>query len=480
MRDEATSPSTPASSGRAGWLLMPSLILAELVSSFEGSMIYAALKQFYQLYPDPVQIGWLVSGYMLVASIAAAICGRLGDIYGRRLVLMIALLVAMIGSLISAFSTQLEWIIAGRSIQGLAGAILPLCYGLVREHCQSSRMKINIGFISATASGGAGLGLILGGVIVDHGSWHMIFILSAILALIAAVMVFAFVPKGEGGGRDARVDWLGAALFICGMALMLYTIGSEGGDGWGATQQVQLALAGLAILAVWVWHELRTPCPMIDVRMLAMRQIWVTLAIFTLAALGSMHISQVVMVMMQLPVATGAGLGVSATMAGLLHVPASIMGVVAAPLAGWVATRRGGRMGMIAAMAMLGTAWVGLTFAHHSVASVNLWMSVNGFGLGALMASAPILIVEVSPLDRVSEATGLAQIVRKIAMACGAQLVAVSLAQSTVTIKGGVFPDAAAFEMTYVLVACLTVAGLLLCLALPARANASPDSPHDI
>ena len=130
---------------------------------------------------------------------------------------------------------------------------------------------------------------------------------------------------------------------------------------------------------------------------------------------------------------------------------------------------------MILSMAALMIAWFGFTFAHHSVAMMVFWMVLTSMGVGGVFAATPILIVEVSPADRVSEATGLAQIVRKMAMACGAQLIAVSLARSTVAVDGGVYPDGSAFFTTFLLIAVCTTVGFGLCLALPRhRAGGTP------
>ena len=451
-----------------GWWLIVALIIAELVSGFEGSMVYAALVKFYRVYNDPVGIGWLVSGYLLIASIAAAICGRLGDIYGRKRVLLAVLAGACIGSVISASSTQLEWIIAGRSVQGLSGAILPLCYGLAREHSHPSRIAINIGIISGTAAAGAGIGAILGGVLVDHGSWRHIFLFAAILAVAAAGLVQVVIPR-DSRKRTAQIDWLGGILFIIGAGLALYALGLGGKHGWGSVEQVRLMLIGFAVLVAWFWYELRIPDPMINVRMLATRQIAVALGAFSLASLGALNISQIVMVMIQQPTATGVGLGLSATTAGILHSPASILGVVGSPLVGWLSGRRGGKPGMIVALSIITASWLGLTFTHHDLVLVVVFMALNGLGIGALMAATPILIVEVAPADRVSEATGLAQIVRKISMACGAQIVAVSLATSTIKVGTGTYPDSSAFLGTFGLMAGFCALSLLVCLALPSR-----------
>src|SRR5690606_29501463 len=101
------------------------------------------------------------------------------------------------GSVVSATADSLTIIIIGRAIQGFAGAILPLCYGIVREYMPKMSVPFNIGIIAATASGGAGVGFILGGVISDHGEWRYIFVVSALVAALGAAAVSACVPASR-------------------------------------------------------------------------------------------------------------------------------------------------------------------------------------------------------------------------------------------------------------------------------------------
>jgi MFS family permease len=450
------------------WVIMVALVLAEALSSFESSMIYAAMASFDETFHDPVGIGWVITGFMLVATISAAICGRLGDIFGRRRVLLIVMAVASVGSVISAAAPNLFWVVVGRSIQGVAGAILPLCYGLVRENFPDIRVGVNIGIISATASGGAMIGVLLGGVLVDTTGWRMIFVFSALLAVAAIIAVSMLVPKGRQGVGDP-VDWVGAILFTIGLGTLLYSLGLGESHGWGGSEQLSFVAVGLVALIIWTWWELRVSHPMIDVRLMLDRQIGLTLLAMVFAAVGAMNINQIVLVMLQQPVGTDVGLGVSATEAGVLHMPQGILGVIASPLVGWYAARKGGRSGMILATAVISAAWIGMVVNHASIPIMVLWMSMSGFGVGALMAAVPNLIVEVAPAERTSEATGLAQIVRKIGMTCGAQLVAISLATSTVRAGSGAFPDASAYALSYgwVAIACFTA--FLLSLLIPRR-----------
>jgi MFS family permease len=448
-------------------LLMLALVSAEVVSTLESTMVYAALASFYKIFDNPVHVGWLLTGYMLVASASAAICGRLGDLFGRKRVLLIVLAIAAAGSLISAATSNLYWIIGGRALQGLAGAILPLCYGLVREHLPRESVPVSIGIIAATVAGGAGIGFILGGLLVDFGGWRYIFIVSAAVAILAALLVMALVPAGKSF-NTGRVDWIGGLLFLPGVTFLLYAVGLIEDQGFGSPAVMLPLFAGCAILVGWMLYERSRPDPLIDIRLVRNPQIGLTLLIVSLLAAGAMNLGQIAMVMLQQPVSTGVGLGIGATLAGTLHAPASLVGVAAGPVSGWLAGRRGSRFSMIFSTAMVAIAWAGLLFAHGSPLLVAFWMFLNGLGMGSAFASIPNLIVEVAPSDRTSEATGLVQIIRKIMMAVGAQTIAVSLATSTIAVpEGGAFPDGDAFMLTYGWVAIVSVLAFLLSLALP-------------
>lgn len=460
------------------WKIVFALVLAELVSSFEASMIYAGLAEFYRLFGDPVAVGWLVTGYMLVATSAAAICSRLGDIYGRKRVLIVCLIIACGGSIISALSSELIWIIVGRSCQGIAGAILPLCYGMVREYMPRVSVSLNIGIVSATASGGAGVGLVAGGILVDNGAWYSIFIASAILAAVAALVVWWLIPPSREK-NPGKIDWVGGLLFVPGLSLILYAIGLGKDHGWGSSEQLMPLCVGIVIGVGWFLYERRIVSPMVDLRLLLNRPIGLSVLVIMLLGLGTMNMPQVVMVMLQQPVATGPGLGISATLAGMLSFPGAVIGVIASPLCGWFAARKGSRGAMILATFAATVAWTGLALMHDTVVMVTVWMWLNSFALGAAMAAVPNLIVEAAPLNRTSEATGLAQIGRKIAMATGAQGMAVLLATSMVKTNGGAFPDQSAYQATYWTIAAICGLSLIVSMRLPVRKIEAEKSAPD-
>src|SRR4030095_10849117 len=130
-------------------------------------MVFTAVKSLLQEYGRPTTVGWLLTAYLLMSAASSAICGRLGDLYWRRLVLLIMLLVAGAGSVMSALSPHLDGVILGRFLQGFSGAILPLTIGLTREYVTQKHLPVAVGIVSASAAAGGGLGMLLGGFLID-------------------------------------------------------------------------------------------------------------------------------------------------------------------------------------------------------------------------------------------------------------------------------------------------------------------------
>jgi len=170
------------------------LVIAEITSAFEVGMMYAALATVMREFRDPAGTGWLITGFLLVGSVSAALCSRLGDLYGRKRLVLLMLACAISGSLIAAFAPNLPLLIAGRAVQGFSVALLPLCIGLVREHLPAARVPVGIGWLAAMASFSAGAGIVLGGWVADELGWRSIFWFSAGHAALALVCVAVVLP----------------------------------------------------------------------------------------------------------------------------------------------------------------------------------------------------------------------------------------------------------------------------------------------
>ncbi|MET0371391.1 MAG: MFS transporter [Sphingobium sp.] len=449
--------------------LIFALWVAEITGSFETAMIYAALKALIADFKDPVLVGWLVTTYLLIGAGAAAMAGRLGDIYGRRRVLMILLAVGVIGSLMSAFSVNYAMLLAGRALQGLTGAILPLTIGLVRENMPRERVPMGIGLMISGASAGTAAGLVIGGMIVDHLSWHGVFMASAVFAAVSFVLTFALVPRSTPRPRDAPLDWLGGMLFVPAILALLLAISN--GPKWGLFDARTLATlaGGIVLFALWIRQSLRAVDPMFDVRLFRHRQVVVANLATALVAMGTLQITLVFSVLLQAPKWTMIGLGASATLAGLAKLPSNVGSLFAGPLSGWLTQRHGGRIVMIIGGLVTSAGWLLTMVSHDSILMITIILCIISFGATMLFAVGPTILIGAVPQDRTSEAAGMMTVVRQASLGIGAQIVTILLATDTVIApEGGArYPTSGAFMLTMGVIVALSLGATALALALP-------------
>lgn len=465
----------PSSSLR---VLLPVLVIAEITSSFEVSMMYAAMATMLREFGDPAGVGWLITAYLLVGSVSAALCSRLGDLFGRRRLALAMLTCSFAGSLLSLFSTSLAWLVAGRGLQGLSAALLPLAVGLVREHLPAARVPVAIGWIAAMASFSAGVGILLGGVLVDTQGWRWIFGFSAGHALLAWLLVAWMVPRDRprpGATRGVRdIDLLGGVLYAPAIAAVLWALSRLKAHGSGDLLTLGLLVGGAFVLGVWARWEWRHPHPLIDVRRVGQRQVGLAMVLMLMFGLGTSQLMLVLMLLAQQPVWTGVGLGLTATLAGAIKLPSNFMGLVGAPWSGRIAARDGARRAALWGSLIICAGWFGLSGWHAAPWQLVAGALVVTLGGSMLYAAVPNLIVEVAPAERTSEITGLSQVVRTVGSAVGTQGASLLLAAWTVSDAAhapAAFPSAQAYLMAFAAISTCAVAGVAAALALPARAR---------
>jgi len=246
--------------------------------------------------------------------------------------------------------------------------------------------------------------------------------------------------------------------------------------GWGDPRVWALVAAGALLLVVWVRHELRVDAPLIDVRLLGRRQLLLANLAMMLLALGPMQSGIVLSTLLQQPAWTGAGLGLSATLAGLVQAPPMVLAVLIGPACGVLALRRGARAPALLACGLLLLGWGGLLLAHAALPWVAAMALLKGIGLAAAFAAAPMLIVEASPAERTSETTGVSSVLRHVFNAIGSQLVALMLASSTVTdaAQGAArYPAPGALTLALTVICSLAVAACAATWWLPRRQPAA-------
>ncbi|MFB0874847.1 MULTISPECIES: MFS transporter [unclassified Sphingobium] len=449
-------------------LIIAVLIVADVTATFETQMILAALKALYADLRDPVAVAWLVTTYLLVSSVAAPILGRLGDLFGRKRVIVGAIGTAAIGSALSAAHPDPDWIVGGRALQGVAGAVMPLCYGIVREAIPAQRHALCGGLLIGATSVGAIAGLVIGGLVVDHLGWRSLFWLSAAMAAAAALLAVALLPSGKAAQAAVRrLDIAGGVLFAAGAAGLLLVISRIGTGGLGLATLGEGACVVL-LLAFWVRHELRHPDPLLDVRLLFRREMALTHLAIALVALGPFQLTLLMMLLLQQAPATGIGLGLTAAAAGVLKIPGNLGSVIVSPLAGQMCASIGERRVILFGFAANLASWLAMFLGYASFWPIVGVIILSSIGTTVAFVGVANQIARIAPPGRVSEALGVNVALRSIAHACGSQVMTILLGAATVATVAAEAVDAkGAYLTAFAFISAVCVAGLATAMALP-------------
>lgn len=448
--------------------ILAALFIAEILVTFESTMIYAALPTLIREFGDPLQAGWLVTIHLLIAAATAPVAGRLGDIYGRKTVIMVLLALALIGSLISAMSSVFLIILAGRAIQGFCTAILPLAVGVVREGFPAAKVPVAIGVLTTAQGVGSATGLVFGGAIVDNLNWQGLFWASAILSVVALLAVGLIVPAKAGTPPREPINWTEGLLPIPAVAAIMFALGLTKQHGWLDPYPLSIFATGFVLLALWGWMSLKSREPFIDLRLFGIRNFAVANLMQILLGMSTMHVIFVMSAYMQSPAWTMVGLGLTATLAGVAKLPSNVLAFFAGPFSGWMTTRAGAQRTVMAGALLAGAGWLFAMLLPGTFAGIVGILIVITWGTTMLQAAMPSIVVASVPENRTSEAMGSMTVVRGMASAIGAQIIALVLATYTMAAPegGGQFPTAEAYRLTMGLIAALTIAAAAAALLL--------------
>ena len=255
--------------------IIAAVFLVEVCATFETSMLYAALPTLIRQFGDPISAGWLVTMHMLIGTVACVVAGRLGDMFGRQRVMLLLLIVAAVGSLLSAVTTNFALVLFGRALQGFASAAIPLSIGILRENLPDERLPVAVGLMTTAQGMGVAVGLVLGGVIIDNLNWHWLFVISGILLVVAYAAVRLVVPALPGTPPKEKIDWIEGLLPAPAIGAVLLGLSLSKTYGWLDPRCYAVVLAGALLMAAWAMRSLKAREPFINMRLLADRNIGV-------------------------------------------------------------------------------------------------------------------------------------------------------------------------------------------------------------
>jgi MFS family permease len=410
---------------------------------------------------SPLAVSWLLTAYLVAASVATPLVGRLGDLLGRGRVLTMVMAVFCAGSVMCALGDSLGLLVAGRVLQGVAGGVFPLAYGIIRDTFPADTRMRAIGSLSVSLGVGAALGPAVAGIIVDHAGPAAIFwagMLGAVPALCAGRLL-----RELPGRSGTPIDWSGAAVLAGALTALLVLMTQGQQLGWTSATALALLAAAAGLFGWWVTIEGRRPAPLVDLGMLRGRTVALTNVAALCVGCGIFMAYVPLAAIAQAPTSTGYGLGISVAASGALLIPHGAVQIVFGPWAGSLCGRVGSRAILLAG-ACINTATMALIAAFHdSVASLLLAGAVLGLGQALALTAMANLVVAAVPAHDVGIATGINMVMRTVGMALGSALSAAILADST----GSTFPSDHAYVAAFAVAACVTAGAVACALAIP-------------
>ncbi|HEX6460224.1 MAG TPA: MFS transporter [Thermoleophilaceae bacterium] len=453
------------------------LALAGISYSLLQSLVAPALPVIqHDLHTTPTHATWVFTSFLLSASVATPIAGRLGDMFGKEHTLLVVLLILAGGTLVSALSSSIALLVVGRVIQGTGGAIFPLAFGIIRDEFPPRRVASGIGFISALLGVGGGAGIVLAGPILEHLSYHWLFWLPLIPTVIAAVATHLFVPESplKPGGR---VNWVGAGLLSAWLVALL--LGTSQGPlwGWSDPRVIGLFVAAVVLLVLWIVAESRAPEPLVDMSMMRLRGVWTTNLAAILLGFGMYGSFITIPQFVEAPAGAGYGFHASVTQAGLFLIPSTAGMLAVSPLAGRIAHSVGSRVALMAGALLTMVCFVLLAAANTQRWEIYLSSLLLGAGIGLAFAALANLIVEAVPPGQTGVATGMNTIMRTIGGAIGGQ-VAASIISASLEASG--VPMERGFTIAFGIAAGALFVSFLSALAVPSKPSAAPTAPAPV
>jgi EmrB/QacA subfamily drug resistance transporter len=407
-------------------------------------------------------VTWTVTAWLITAAVATPLFGRIGDMIGKRRMFVISVGAIAVGSIIAAFAPNFEVLIIARVLQGFAGAIFPLTFGIIRDEFPTARVPGMIGMVSAVIAVGSGLGTVLSGPLAGLLGWRGLFLVPLLLTIVGGVMSLLVIPESpqRAGGR---INPVAAVLLSAWLVALLLPLSMANQWGWGSPGVWALLVLAAVLLAAWIYVESRSVTPLVDMRMMRLPGVAIPNATALLLGAAMFGVWAFLPRFLQTPSDTGYGLGETIAASGLVMLPMLVALGIAGFLTGPLSRRVDLRVQLTGAAILiaLSTASFGL---FHSAA----WMpavagAAFGFGLGISNSAMASLVVQSVARTQTGVAAGMNSNLRTIGSAIGTSLMA-AIVTSSLGLGG--FPTEGAYDTAFITMAALAlvaaaVAGLV-------------------
>ena len=437
--------------GVASYALLQSMVIPVLPTIQHG------------LHSSQSSVTWVLTAYLLSASVFTPLFGRIGDLVGKEKTFVLSLLALGIGSLIAALAPSVGVMIAARAVQGIGGGVLPLSFGIVRDEFPAHRVAQSVGTMAALTAVGSGLGIVLAGPIVETLGYHWLFWLPTISTSIAATAARVVIPASPTRA-SGRISWIGAATLSVWLVALLVGVSQASTWGWLSTKVLGLFGLSAAVFVAWIAVELRAAHPLIDMHMMRIPAVWTLNLVALLFGIGMYATFGFLPEFLQTRPSAGYGFGVTVTVSGLILLPMTAMMAIFGVASGRLSARFGAKRVLTVGTVVTIAPFVVLVASPSREWAIAAGMGLLGIGFGLAFAAMSALIVHAVPPDQTGVASGMNANIRTIGGSIGAAVMASIV---TAGVSSGRLPSAGAYQRGFAVLGAAMLAATIAAGAVP-------------
>lgn len=446
------------------------VVVAAAVASFAlvQSMTIPVMSQIQQHFETSQStVTWVLTAYLLSASVATPIVGRIGDAVGKEKMLVFSIGALALGSLVAALAPSIGVMIAARVIQGIGGGVLPIAFGIIRDEFPEARVAGAVSVTSSLMAVGMGVGIVVAGPIMTSLGYAGLFWLPFGVTAIAAVAALVFVPESPVR-KPGRISVLPAVLLSAWLVCLLLAVSQGGEWGWDSPLVVGLFGAAALLLVAWVRSESVAAVPLVDMRVMRTPAVWTTNLVALLVGVGMYATFGFTPQFNQTPELAGYGFGASVTESGLLMLPSAVMTFLAGLVAARIATAIGPKAVVVAGSAIAAVALVLQALWHDEIWHMLVSNALVGLGVGVAFACLASLVVAAVPADQTGVASGMNANIRTIGGAVGSAAMG-GIVTAHLTSSG--LPSEAGYTIGFLALAGAFTIAAVAALLIPVRSE---------
>ncbi|KQY51651.1 MULTISPECIES: MFS transporter [unclassified Nocardioides] len=465
--DEQTS-TPPVHSGAIVFVLSVAGITAALMQTLVVPLI-GDLPRL--LDTSASNASWVITATLLTASVLTPVSGRLGDLFGKRRMMLLCSFALIVGSVVCALASSVAPMIIGRCLQGAGMGLIPLGISAMRDVLPPERLGTAIALMSASLGVGGALGLPIAAGVAEHTSWRVLFWGSAALAALISVLIVTLVPHTPITAIGARFDYVGAVGLGIGLVCLLLGV-SKGADwGWGSGLTVGLLVVSVVAFLAWGWFELRTTDPLVDLRVTARPVVLLTNA--ASLVIGFAMYSQMLILpqLLQIPTETGYGLGQSMFEMGLWMMPGGLVMMLVSPMGAKLSHLRGPKVTLALGAFIVSVGYFSAVLLMGSTWGVMVAVCICSTGVGLAYGAMPALIMGSVPLSETGSANSFNTLMRSVGTSVSAAVVGVVLAQMSTDFGPVSLPTENGLRVGLLMGAGVALVAALIALSIPTGAS---------